>query len=188
MAEHRLKPLPPLGHDLPESVTIGPVTITEVIDTALASLATRSGRSADVAQAAQAAGIPLPEPGRCADAAPYGAFWLGPEAWMIEAPFASHEDIRSHLRGLFGDAASITEQTDAWARFDVTGSDLPALFERLCNADLRAASPGFATRTVMDHLGCYLLMRAPDRISVIGPRSSAAVLFHALETAARSAF
>jgi sarcosine oxidase subunit gamma len=188
VADHRLKPITPLGHDAPHSVTLGPVTITEVVDTALASLAARHGEAKAVADIADAAGIPLPPPGKAAKAATYAAFWLSPDMWMVEAPFATHEDIVAILKPHFGETASITEQTDAWARFDVTGADLPAMFERLCNFDLRAHGPGSATRTVIEHLGCYVVIRAEGHLSVIGPRSSAASVFHALETAARSAY
>mgnify|MGYP006173999121 CR=1 FL=1 len=89
---------------------------------------------------------------------------------------------------IFGDAASITEQTDAWVRFDVTGTDLSRVFERLSNVDLASAPDHVATRTVIDHIGCYLVKRSPSRISLFGPRSSAPSLWHALETAARAAF
>lgn len=182
-----LHPLTALGHDVPATVTIGPVTITENPGAALASLASRLGHEADVAQAAKAAGIPLPGPGR-AETASYGAIWLGPEQWMIEAAFATHEDIVAVLKPIFGEAASLTEQTDAWVRFDLTGTDLAKLFERLCNYDLRRASPGSATRTVIDHLGCYIIRRAEGEVSILGPRSSAHSLHHALITAAKSAF
>ena len=188
MADHRLKPITPLGNSTPHSVTIGPVTISEVVDTALASLATRMGEAKAVADIADSAGIPLPGPGKAAQGATYAAFWLSPDMWMIEAPFATHEDVIAQLKPHFGEAASLTEQTDAWARFDVTGDDLPAMFERLCAFDLRSHGPGSATRTVIEHLGCYIVIRAPGHLSVLGPRSSAASLFHALETAAQSAF
>jgi len=186
--EHRLNPLTPLGRDLPVSVTIGAAVITENTGTALASLAARAGREADLAAAARVPGIPLPGPGHAAAGPTYAAFWLGPQQWMIEAPFASHEDIVAQLKPLFGDAASITEQTDAWVRFDVAGPDLPAMFERLCAFDLRARGPGAASRTVIDHLGCYLVLRDHDALSVLGPRSAAGSLFHALNVAAKSAY
>lgn len=187
MAEHRLKPLTPLGQAVPKTVTIGPVTIAEVVTTAFASLATRQGRDADVAAAAAGLGLPLPGPGHSAGGPVWGAFWLGPAQWMVDAPFASHEDIVSHLRPAFGDAASITEQTDAWVRYDLTGSNLHALFERLCGLDTRRMLAGHATRTVIEHLGCYVVCR-DDRFTILGPRSSAASLLHALTTAAKSAY
>jgi sarcosine oxidase, subunit gamma len=181
--DHRLKPLSPLGNAAPQTDTIGPVIITENASIALASLATRKGRDADVTKAANALNLSLPPPGHASD----NALWLAPDQWLIEAPFATHEDITAHLKPTFGDAASITEQTDAWVRFDITGPDLHALFELLCNLDTRTMHPGHATRTVIEHLGCYVTRRA-DGFTILGPRSSAKSLHHALITAAKSAY
>ena len=139
-------------------------------------------------KAASAAGIPLPGPGMSATGATYGAIWLGAEQWMLDAAFATHEDIRAALLPIFGVAASFTEQTDAWVRFDLTAPDLPALFERLCNLDTRALPEGGTTRTVIEHLGCYVVKRSATQISVIGPRSSAGSLHHALITGAKRAY
>lgn len=188
MYDHRLAALTPLGRAAPAESRIGPVTIREVCDVAMASVMPRAGRAVDVAAAAKTAGIPLPGPGLGEWATPWGAFWTGPDSWIIEAPFASHEDIVPILRRVIGDAASITEQTDGWARFDVILADPAALFERLCAVDLARTEPGAAVRTVIEHLGCFLIRRAADRIVLITPRSSAASFLHALETAARCVF
>ena len=107
---------------------------------------------------------------------------------MVEAPYATHEDITAILKPIFAEAASLTEQTDAWARFDVKGDRLPAMFERLCNLDLATQGAGAATRTMMEHLGVYIFIRTPNHISILGPRSSAASLYHALTTAAKAAY
>lgn len=186
MADHGLKPLTALGHDLPQVVEIGFFRIVERFDVALASLAVRRGREAEVTKAAKAANLPLPEPSRAKAGSPYSVFWMTPEMWMLEAPYESHEDIAAHLKTAFGNAASITEQTDAWVRFDISAPDLVPLFERLSNADLAAAPAGFASRTVIEHLGCYLIKRAEGEITLYGPRSSARSLLHMLEVAARS--
>lgn len=106
---------------------------------------------------------------------------------MVEAAFETHEDIVAALRPAFGDSASITEQTDAWVRFDLTGTGLAAVFERLCALDVRSMQPGDATRTVIEHLGTYVI-RGTKGMTVLGPRSAAGSLHHALVTAARSAF
>ena len=189
MAEpaHRLAPLHPLGGRAPLVEEVGPVRLTEVVDVALASLAARLGREEEVARRAAAAGIPLPGPGRAEQGAAWGALWLGPSQWMLEAPLASHEDVAAHLGPVFGDAASITEQTDAWARLDVEGPLAP-LMERLCNLDLAAFGPGSATRTLMEHVGVLAIRRAPDRVSLLAGRSFAGSLHHAVAAAARSAF
>ena len=128
----------------------------------------------------------LPDPARHQAGSPYAAFWVAPEMWFVEAPFATHEVIADLLKAAFGDAASVTEQTDAWVAFDLTAPDLAPLLERLCNVDFRAAPEGHATRTVIDHLGCYLIKHGPGAARVYGPRSSAGSLLHALEVAAAS--
>ena len=185
MADLQLNPKTALGQDAPGSIVIGGLTITERDDTALASLATRQGRAVDVARAAAVAGVPLPGPGRSEVGPELAAFWLGPDQWMIEAPFASHADIRAAVLALFGDAASVTEQTDAWVRFDLSG-ELPAVLERLTNFDFRSAADLAATRTVIDHLGCYLIRRSAQLVTIYGPRSSAHSLQHAMVVAAAS--
>jgi sarcosine oxidase, subunit gamma len=167
-------------------VDIGPYRIAERFDVALASLATRRGRDADVAKAAKAANVPLPKPATAVFGQPFSGFWLAPDMWMIEAPFDSHEDIAAHLKDLFGAAASISEQTDAWVRFDLSSGNLVTLFERLSNLDLAELPDGHASRTVIEHLGCYLIKWSADLITLYGPRSSAQSLLHALEVAAKS--
>lgn len=186
MADIILKPITALGLDAPEVKTIGPWTITERSDVALASLAVRRGREAELRERAVTADLPLPVAAMSASAATYAAFWMTPEMWMVEAPFATHEDIRAHLLAIFGDAASITEQTDAWVRFDLNGAGLVRLLERLSNFDLARAPDGSATRTVLEHLGCYLIKRSETVITLYGPRSSAQSLNHALVVAAKS--
>lgn len=176
-----------LGRREPTTVTHGALTITERTDVALASVAARKGRMADLAQAAQAAGTPLPGPATHQRGTPYSAFWTAPEMWFVEAPFATHELIADMLKAALGDAASITEQTDAWVAFDLAAPDLSPVLERLCNVDFRHVPDGHATRTMMEHLGVYLIKHGPGEARLYGPRSSAESLLHALETAAHSA-
>lgn len=173
-----------LGAFAPARHEIGPFRIAERVNVALASLALRNGRDADFARAAGDLAIPLPPPGRWAAGGLFAAFWVAPGMWMIEAPFATHEDIAAHLVPAFAGAASVTEQTDAWVRFDLAAPDLAPLMERLCNVDFPAAPDGFATRTVIEHTGCYLIRHGAGAVTLYGPRSSARSLLHALETAA----
>lgn len=182
----RLKAMTALGAQDPAVVTVGPLTVTERVDVALASVAARRGRLKDMAKAAKAAGLPLAEPARHQAGKTYAAFWVAPEMWFVEAPFASHEAIAAMLKDALGDAASVTEQTDAWVVFDLAAANLAPLLERLCNVDFAAVPEGHATRTVIDHLGCYLIKHGPGRARVYGPRSSAQSLMHALEVAAAS--
>ena len=181
-----LQPLTALGKREATTVTHGPLTISERTDVALASVAARKGRANDLSAAAQKAGVPLPGPATHQPGTPYSAFWVEPEMWFVEAPYASHELIADMLKSALGDAASITEQTDAWVAFDLAAPDLTPILERLCNVDFAKVPQGHATRTVMEHLGVYLVKHGPGAARVYGPRSSAESLLHALETAAHS--
>lgn len=181
-----LDPITAFGRAKAETVTIGPYVVTERFDVALASLAQRRGTEKALASAAKKAGVPLPGPASAEAGAPWSAFWMTPEMWMIEAPFASHEDIAAHLKAIFAEAASITEQTDAWVRLDLAAPDLGALLERLTNLDLATKPDGFAARTVIEHLGVFLIKRGVGEVTLYGPRASAGSLLHALEVAARS--
>ena len=180
---HDLTPLNALGRATPATATNGGVTLKEVPEVALASVAARLGREADTAAALQTlTGAPAPGPGQFTGDALI-AFWMGPDQFMIEAPFDSHEDIAAHVKNALGDAASVTEQTDGWTRFDIWGDRTGRVFELLCPLDLRRMTPGAAQRTRIHHLGCFVLRRTPDRFSVYGPRASAGSLWHALHGA-----
>lgn len=181
-----LQPLTAFGKREPVSVTHGPLTITERIDVALASVAVRKGRGTDLAKAAEKAGVPLPGASLHQDGTPYSAFWTTPEMWFVEAPFATHELIADTLKSALGDTASITEQTDAWVALDLAAPELAPLLERLCNVDYATRPTGYATRTVMEHLGVYLIKHGQGEARIYGPRSSAESLLHAIETAAHS--
>ena len=106
--------------------------------------------------------------------------------WMVEAPQASHSDIAADLKRVLGDCASITEQTGAWVRLDISAPDLAPLTERMTNLDLASKPTGFASRTVIDHLGVYLIKHSDSLITLYGPRASAQSLLHALEVTAHS--
>ena len=183
-----LKARTALGAHDPLQVMVGALVVTERFDVALASVAARRGRMGDLAKAAETIGLPLPEAARHASGEVYAAFWTAPEMWLVEAPFASHELIAEMLKQALGDAASVTEQTDAWVAFDLLAPDLASLLERLCNVDFPAVTDGYATRTMVEHLGCYLIKHGRGTARLYGPRSSAKSLLHALEAAAHSAW
>ena len=103
------------------------------------------------------------------------------------ATHESHETLAAQLAAKAKGTASVTEQNDAWCCFDLSGPRLASVFELLCPVNLRACAGGEATRTGIDHLGCFLLVLSPDHVRVLGPRSSAGSLHHALLTAMRAA-
>lgn len=189
MPEHRLKPQLSLAGATPRTDRFAGLTITENGSLALASLACRRGRDADFAAAAQSLfGFAMPGPGRFTSRPPFTAYWTGPGQWFVEAPFETHEEIARILKEKMQGTASVTEQTDGWARFDIEGARLADVFERLCGLDVRAMQAGDVSRTIIEHLGVLVACGiAGQRLSLLGPRSAARSLHHALVTAAKSA-
>ena len=180
---HDLAPLTALGATAPRRDTIGAITIAENPGVALASVAARRNQSgACVTALADWLGAPAPAVAEHTGD-DLSAFWLGPDIWMLEAPFATHEGMARDLAQHFAGLASVTEQTDAWARVDLSGNGLDDMLARLTNLDLATLPARFARRTVMHHIGCYLLRRGAG-YSIYGPRSSAGSLHHALCLAA----
>lgn len=188
-AVNDMQPITPLGGTSPRTDAHGPLTLLEVTDTALASYASRLGQESAAQKAlGDFVGLTaLPNAGSAVVNAPFSVIWMGPDQWMVMAPHDSHEDLAARLSASSNGSASITEQNDAWCRFDLKGTGLAAVFELLCPINLRACTGGEATRTSIDHLGCLVFVQTPEHVTVLGPRSSAGSLHHALLTAMHSA-
>lgn len=186
---HNLKPITALGGTEPRVDVVAGVTLTENPGIALASLTARRGHEAACrAHLADVLEGPAPGPGKCQLHDPEVAFWMGPDQWMVGAPFDTHEDFAARLSARFGETASITEQTDAWVCFDLQGDKMEAVIELCCNVNIRAMKTDDATRTIIHHLGCFVLRHNPsDLVRILGPRASAGSLHHALLTAMKSA-
>lgn len=186
---HNLTAITALGGHEPRVDVIDEVELRENDGLALASVHARLGQ--EVACRAHLSDLldgRVPEVGKTVLRDPEAAFWMGPDQWMVGAPFASHEDLAAKLKTRFGDTASITEQTDAWACFDMRGAGMEEAMELLCAIDIRRMQTGDAQRTSIHHLGCFVLRRDPsDWVRILGPRASATSLHHALITAMHSA-
>ena len=186
---HSLTAITALGGTVPRVDNVASLTLSENPDLALASVAARAGHETFChSQMTALLGDDAPGPGQACLHKPESAFWIGPDHWMVTAPFATHEMLASDLKDRFGPAASITEQTDAWVCFDLHGDGINAVMELLCAIDMPKMRMGDATRSVIHHLGCFVLRTAPTTsLRVLGPRASAGSLHHAILTAMRSA-
>ncbi|MGO4854108.1 sarcosine oxidase subunit gamma [Phaeovulum sp. W22_SRMD_FR3] len=162
--------------------TFGALTLRENPDIALASLALRRG-----AEVPRPMGLTLPQPGGLAAGQGIGAFWTGPDQWMIEAEGRAGEDFAAALKEVVPQA-SVTEQTDGFVVFEITssagGAPIQALLEKLVNLDPARFGPASATRTGLDHMSVFVLRRSEDHCAFLGMRSFAGSLWHALSTAA----
>ncbi len=185
---HDLIPLSPLEAAAPRVEKYDGIRISECPDWAYASLAARQGQEKSCNQfAMDLLGFKLPDIGQITHSNTLAAFWIGPHQWMIEAPYSSHENLAAQIKRAVADTGSVTEQTDGWVRFDLHGARCHDVLERLCNVDIRIMQQGQATRTRLEHLGCFLICRKTgSEFSILGPRSSAETLFHALTTAAKA--
>lgn len=184
---HDLKPITALGGSEPGVEIIGDVTCREVPEVALASVVARLGKESQTRTALKKAiGITAPDVGYVATKT-LTAFWVGPDQWMIEAPFETHEDLAAQLKTLAKHNASITEQTDAWARFDVSGENVLSVMELLCNLNTRTMKPDQVSRSAIHHLGCFVRCIGTDHFGIYGPRASAGSLHHAITTAMAAA-
>lgn len=185
---HDLTPLTALGTAAPFAQTIGALTLTERPNFALASIAARRGGQQETSAAvAKITGAVAPGPGQSAGAGGVIAIWTAPGQWLVEAPYATHEFLMDELRVASEGAASITEQTGGWARFDLTGKTAFDVLERLCPLDSRNMANAAATRTTIDHITCIVIRREAGHVFTLWcPRSSAGSLIHGVTTAMTS--
>lgn len=173
-----LIPTTALGLKSPETARIGGTELREITTLGIASLALRRDADQPIPF-----GLELPGPGSCARTDMISAVWTGPQQWMLLLEDRAEDDLVPDLLAR-APGCSITEQTDAWAVFEVSAPDLTPFLERLVNLDLRNFGPGRATRTVIEHMGVYLVHREPGKIVIFGMRSSARSLWHTLTTVA----
>lgn len=185
---HNLTAITALGGSTPRVDTLGAMTLSENSGLALASVAARLGHEATCAKhLADLLGREAPGPGKACLRDPEAAFWMGPDQWMVGAPYATHEDLATQLKSRFGASASVTEQSDAWACFDLQGPAIEQVMELLCPLNLRQMQTGDATRTVIHHLGCFVIRHdPPEHLRILGPRASAGSLHHAIVEAMTS--
>ena len=185
---HNLVAITALGGSTPREDRVADTTLTENPGIALASVVARVGHEAACRKHLKAVIGAVPSPGKVQLHDPEAGFWVGPDQWMLGAPFETHEDLAVQLKARFGETASVTEQTDAWVCFDLRGDGMEAVMELLCNVDIRDMKTGDAQRTSIHHLGCFVLRRDPsDWVRILGPRASAGSLHHAILTAMKSA-
>jgi heterotetrameric sarcosine oxidase gamma subunit len=169
-----LTPLSPFGLTSPRHVTHGPVSLSEVSGLALSSVALLQG-----AEPPQPFGLTLPEVGGLVQQGGALAFWTAPAQWMLACPDGAT---------VAAAGCAVTDQTDGWVTLDLRAPDaapLNRVLEKLVNLDLRAFTAGQARRTGLAHLSVFVLRMDPAFVRILGPRSAAGTLWHALETALR---
>ena len=153
-------------------VTIGKLSLTEEVQTALTSLMPFKG---GVAALETALGAGLPGPGESGAAAGGRVLWFGQNQYML---------VGGAVEGL-GDAAAVTDQSDAWVVVRLEGEGCEDVLARLVPLDLRPQvfAEGRTARTELMHMMSSVTRVGPQAFMIMVFRSMAATLVHDLKTA-----
>lgn len=176
-----LMTLTALGEQTPRTLSLAPYTISENSRLGLASLALARG-----AKVPAPFGLTLPEPGGWYGQDGYAAIWIAPDQWLVLGERMGDTDFAAMV-GAQAPQTRVSEQTDGWVSIEIEAGEtaLSALLERLVNLPTDATQTGRATRTGLHHMSVFVIRPAKDRLVVMGMRSMAGSLWHAIETTVR---
>ena len=177
-----LIPLLALGASDPRVAEIGNLRLVERADLALSTLAVPIGTDRP-----RPLGLDLPEPGGWSEQGETAAFWVGAEQWMMARSGGADACLADAVKRDCPDC-TVTDQTDGWIVVEIVSSEDPVAIEealeRLVNLDPVNLRPGSAVRTELDHMAVVVIRPAEQRLMVLGMRSFAQSLWHALTTVA----
>lgn len=170
------------------SLDLHGVAVAEVTDIAIVSIATPLGGGEALSGAVKAAwGCALPAP-RGTSVSSDGTVTLifsTPDQTLALLPGVNGLSVTG-VAAKLGDAGYYTEQTDNWVGLRVSGSKAITALERICLLDLATMPVGGAERTVMEHLGVFIMREAEDRFLLLSGSSSAKSFLHAVELSMRN--
>ncbi len=170
------------------SLDLGDVAVAEVTDISIVSIATPLGGGDALASAVQAAwGCALPAP-RGTTSSPDGSVTLifsTPDQTLAILPGVEGLAV-SGIAAELGNVGYYTEQTDNWVGLRVFGTKAISALERICPLDTALMPVGGAERTVMEHLGVFIMREAEERFLLLSGSSSAKSFLHAVELSMRN--
>ncbi len=158
--------------------------MVEIVEAAAARRFVLRGDAEVAARAGAVFGVVLPlVPHGAAEAGGRAALWLGPDEWLLLAPFGDVPDFAA-LAGL---PHSVVEVSDGYAALILRGAGAARVLSAGCPLDLHfsAFPPGMATRTVLGRVGITLWRRGAEEWRVEVGRSLLAYARAFLTEAAR---
>lgn len=173
MAE--LKPKSSCNGLLP--LTIGTVTMTEITQGQITSVAPFAGAEKQVSDILKPTlGVGFPAAGRRLHKGDTVALWVGPSMALI---FGKVPDLQGK--------AAVVDQTDAQAIGQISGVAAVDILARLVPVDLRRATfkTGRTVRTLIGHMPGSVTRISANVIEVMVMRSMAGTLVHELSVAAK---
>ena len=185
MAEYTLISAPPLaGTD----VTIGSMRLSAPADLAIVAIALPlGGEKSALAAIKKGYGVDLPDPGKSVVAGDATLVRLAADQAFVLFTRAT-PDAEAAVAEKIGDAAYLTDQTDAWCTLDLSGHDSRAALERICPVDLHPHSFAVddAARTTMEHMGSLIIRQDEDSYRLLSMSSSANSFLHAVEASMKN--
>jgi len=161
-------------------VSIGSVTLSEVVPDAVTSLAAYKGQGKVLSSELEAAhGMKMPAPNRSTGKASLRAVWAGPDQAML---------IGTAIGGGLSFCASMTDQSDAWAIVKLDGGNAADVLARLTPIDLRPSQfkRGHTAKTDLMHMMASITKTGANTFEIMVFRSMAKTLVHDLTTAMES--
>ena len=160
--------------------------LSEATELAIVSIAIPlDGEQAFKAALSKAFGIGIPSPGQSVLSADGKTrfLWTGQDQLfaLFEAPSPR---AAADLGDKLGNAVYVTLQSDNWVALRISGRHARAALERICPIDLdpSAFPEGCAARTVMEHMGAFILRDGADSFVLLSASSSAQSFLHAVKT------
>lgn len=162
------------------------VTIAEVTDRAIVSIATPDGGESALEKAiASAFETKIPPVGESLISSLPDWRLMGMQPGQLFLLFVPDgpEPVKEVAQAL-GDTACLTDQSDSWVTIAVSGAGSIAALERICPIDLHPSAfrRGAVARTVMEHIAAIIVCEEANKFLLMSPRSSARSFLHALET------
>ncbi len=153
-------------------MTMAATTLAEAAWTRITSIAPFPGQAGSISAALAPLDLSFPPANRFVQSAFGRIAWSGREQAFLFGPEAP-----PNL------AAAVTDQSDAWVMLDLTGPQAQAVLARLVPLDLRAATPGMAFRTALNHMPLLVMVDHAQVFRLLTFRSMARTAWHELQDA-----
>lgn len=156
------------------AITRGGATLAPLDPGPIISVALFPGGEKAVAKGLKALGLAFPAPGTWAAKGEARIVWTGRgQAFLMGVPAPALE------------GGAVTDQSDGWAGFALSGPGAEAVLARLVPLDLRAAAfpVGRAARAALNHMSLVLLRTGAEAFELYVFRSMARSAWHELQEA-----
>tara|TARA_X000001036_G_scaffold401045_1_gene405836 strand:- start:1402 stop:1968 length:567 start_codon:yes stop_codon:yes gene_type:complete len=184
-----IKQITPLGGNMPHSFDFEGFNILEVINCSLVVLCSRKDCETKLDKLFKKKfNIGLPSIAKSSFSDNLILRWIRQNTWLIEEPYSEIDKLEKKIKDNIGNFGSVVNQSDEWCLFDLTGPHCIKVLERLCNVDVERMAKGDISATRLEHLSCFIICKTEQvKYRIMGPRSAAGSLYHAIFTTAISA-